>query len=138
MFFLEPFVLYMSELTEIKTEIVHDLIETTLSPKTKDGVMTTYAQFIQKGILQGKTEGKIEGKIEMLWKLWRKGFAMELMIELSDLPEMTLKLWITRFETLQKCRLEKKTADETAKIVQLTGQQVSDWWAFFEKMEKIR
>jgi hypothetical protein len=129
--FLEPFVRHMSELTELKTEIVHDLIENTLSPKTKEGVMTTYAQFIQKGVLQGKAEGKIE----ILWKFWHKGFATELMIELSDLPETIIKTWINRFETLKKCRIDNKSIAETAKMTLLTEQQVKDWYGFIEKAE---
>jgi hypothetical protein len=47
-----------------------------------------------------------------------------------------VQLWINRFETLQKCRNEQKTILETAKSVQLSEQQVADWWAFFEKSEQ--
>jgi hypothetical protein len=93
--------------------------------------MTTYAQFVQKGALQGK----IEGKIEILWKFWRKGFAAELMIDLTDLTEATVKTWINRFETLQKCRIDKKAVAETAKLTQLTEQQVTDWYTFIGKAE---
>jgi predicted transposase/invertase (TIGR01784 family) len=137
--FLEPFVRHMSEITELKTEIVQDLIENTLSPKTKDGVMTTYAQFIQKGVLQGKAEGKAEGiienKIMTLCKAWRKGFDLEIMADLTDLPEQTLKLWVNRFEILEKCRFDKKTVAETVALLQLTANQVTDWWAFLEKTD---
>jgi hypothetical protein len=90
--------------------------------------MTTYAQFVQKG--------KIEGKIEMLYKSWRRGFAVELLADLSDLPETTIKLWLGRFEILQKCRIEKKSVAETAIAVQLTEPEVKDWWIFVEKAEK--
>jgi predicted transposase/invertase (TIGR01784 family) len=122
--FLEPFVRHMSELTELKTEIVHDLIENTLSPKTKIEIMTTYAQFVQKG------------KIEVLWKSWRNNLPMALIIDLTDLSETTIKLWIGRFEILQKCRMEQKSIVETAKAVQLSDRQVADWWAFAEKAEQ--
>jgi hypothetical protein len=125
-------VLSFSEITELKTEVVNELIENTLSPKTKKEIMTTYAQFIQKG----KIEGVLQGKIEMLYKSWRKGFAVSLLADLSDLPETTIKLWINRFEMLQKCRLDKKTVAETALSTQLTEQQVTDWWAFFEKADQ--
>jgi predicted transposase/invertase (TIGR01784 family) len=133
--FLEPFVLHMSELTELKTEIVQDLIENTLSPKTKDGVMTTYAQFIQKGMLQGKAEGIIENKIMTLCKAWRKGFNVELMADLTDLPETTIKSWVNRFEILKQCRLDKKSVTETAALMNLTASEVTNWETFFDKME---
>ncbi|MEN9610360.1 MAG: hypothetical protein RLZZ628_1174, partial [Bacteroidota bacterium] len=112
-------------------------IENTLSPKTKIEVMTTYAQFIQKGKIEGKIEGKAEGimekSIKTLWKARRKGFSMDIIADLTDLPEATIKLWMSRFETLQKCHLDKMTVAVTAKATQLTEQEVTDWWAFFEK-----
>jgi hypothetical protein len=119
--------------TALEPEIVVELIENTLSPKTKIEVMTTYAQFIQKGKIEGKIEGILQNKIEVLGKSWHKKLPIALMIDLTDLPKTTIKLWIGRFETLQKCRVEQKKLAETVKEVQLTEQQVTDWWAFFEK-----
>jgi predicted transposase/invertase (TIGR01784 family) len=140
--FLEPFVLHMSELTELKTETVTDLIEHTLSPKIKNQVMTTYAQFKLEGKIEGKIEGKLEGilqsKIEMLYKSWRKGFAIDIISDLTDLPETTIQLWMGRFETLRKTRLDSLTAAEVAPIVHLTEAQVTDWWAFMDKAAQKR
>ncbi|MEO0058512.1 MAG: hypothetical protein RLZZ312_159 [Bacteroidota bacterium] len=131
--FLEPFVRSFSEITALEPEIVIELIENSLAPKTKKEIMTTYAQFVQKGKIEGKIEGILQNKIEVLGMAWHNKLPIALMIDLTNLPKTTVQLWISRFETLQKCHLVQKTLAETAKEVQLTEQQVTDWWAFFEK-----
>ncbi|MEY4938262.1 MAG: hypothetical protein RIS64_4623 [Bacteroidota bacterium] len=127
--FLEPFVRSFSEVTALEPDTVIELVEKTLSPQTKEDIMTTYAQFVQKG----KIEGILETKIEVLGMAWYNKLPIALMIDLAKLPKTTVQLWISRFETLQKCRLEQKSLAETAKEVQLTEQQVTDWSNFFEK-----
>ena len=130
-------------------EELEDLMNRYLTDEVKDKIMTNAQVWKAEGVVLGRQEGEEKGRQEGEYKKARRtvlrgcsrGYSVEILADLSELPFQTVVLLANGFATIKKAHEDKKAHEEKAVNIaqlalsaQLTEEEVRYVVESLEKM----
>jgi hypothetical protein len=135
---------FLAQEDDLNPDETKELFSQYLSTPQKEGVMTTYQTWVNKGKLEGKLEGKQEGetkkaRLTVLRGKWNN-WSAESLADMSELPLSEVNNLLNGYDNVYKLWLKNKgkAPDALPKIVHLTEQEVGYLFDFFSQKHQAQ
>jgi hypothetical protein len=136
---LQIYLLYIMASFGLTIEQISALMET-ISPKSKENLMTTYEVLINKGKQQGRTEGDRLRVLKTIWNAHLLQLPVSTISAVASIPPSMVNKWLKRFEWM--CQGETDglnpteimlKVNELAEELVVTELEVTTLLAFFKE-----
>jgi hypothetical protein len=139
---------FLAQEDDLNPDETKELFSQYLSSQQKEGVMTTYQIWVNKGKVEGKLEGKLEGKQEgearkarlsVLRGKWNN-WSAESLADQAELPISEVNNLLNGYDNVYKLwsKNKGKAPDVLPKIAHLTEQEVGYLFDFFSQKHQAQ
>jgi hypothetical protein len=125
---MQLYLVYLMASSNLSVDEIIALMES-ISPKSKQEVMTTYKILINKGEGQGIAKGAKLERIKIIWDAQLLKMSLTATAGLSKMPPSMVKKWLTRFEWMREGEADGLTpAEIMLKVNELAAEPaVTEW-----------
>jgi hypothetical protein len=125
---MQLYLVYLMASSNLSVDEIIALMES-ISPKSKQEVMTTYEILVNKGEGQGIAKGAKLERIKIIWDAQLLKMSLTATAGLSKMPPSMVKKWLTRFEWMREGEADGLTpAEIMLKVNELAAEPaVTEW-----------
>jgi hypothetical protein len=141
---LQLYLVYIMASFNLPIEQIMTLMDS-ISPKSKENIMTTYEVLVSKGKILGREEGDKLRLLKTIWNGHLRKMSVSDMSGLLDIAPSMINKWLKRFEWMQQGEAEGLTPIEIMlKVNELAAEPAVLEWevisllAFFKEQPALK
>jgi hypothetical protein len=141
---MQLYLIYLMASANISIEEIMTLMES-ISPKSKDDIMTTYEVLVSKGKVLGREEGEKLKALKMIWNSHLRKMPVSDISGLLEIAPSMVNKWLKRFEWMREGETDGLTpvaialkVNELAAEPAVTELEVTALLAFFKEQPALK